>query len=119
MRTDFDLNWLDLQQHLNSFMREWRLAHPKATLNEIELALDTQMATVRAKMLESLATASAATNPKLEKATEQPRCPHCGGAVQARGQQKRRLITQQDHNLELERTYSYCPQCEAGFFPPR
>ena len=119
MRTDFDANWSDLQQHLNSFMREWRVAHPKATLNEIELALDTQMAQVRAKMLESLACASAATNPKGESATEQPLCPNCGGGLHSRGQQKRHLITQRDHSLELERTYSYCPKCEAGFFPPR
>ena len=119
MRQDFDVNWLNLQQHLNSFMREWRLLHPKATLKEIELTLDAQMAVVRAKMLESLATASAATNPKLESAVERPGCPKCGGSLYSRGQQKRHLITQQDQTLELERTYTYCPKCEAGFFPPR
>ena len=43
-------------------MADWRAAHPKATLSEIETALDEQLNRLRARMLADLALASTAAD---------------------------------------------------------
>jgi hypothetical protein len=43
-----DQNWEALSQDVLTGMREWRLQHPKATLREIERALDEHFAGLRA-----------------------------------------------------------------------
>ena len=40
MRDDFDAKWQELAEEVMSGMKEWRLQHPKATLKEIEQALN-------------------------------------------------------------------------------
>jgi uncharacterized protein with PIN domain len=117
MSEGFETNWSELQQQVNSYMIQWRRDHPKATLKEIELTLNAQMAALQAKMLEQLALASAAT--ASNSTADPPLCPNCGGAVQKRGKQTRQVITSHDQTVELERTYLYCPSCQSGFFPPR
>src|SRR5512142_715289 len=80
-------------------MKEWRLQHPKASLREIEHALDEKLSEVRARMLEDIALSSKAA--KLgeddqadeESASERPRCPKCGGPLESRGEQARTLVT--------------------------
>ncbi len=62
MRTDFDAVWNNLAQEVMSGMKEWRLQHPKATLREIEVALDERLGRLRARMLEDVALASAAAD---------------------------------------------------------
>ena len=54
--------WHQMTEEITAGMREWRLQHPQATLRAIEHELDTRWARVRARMLEDLALASAATN---------------------------------------------------------
>ena len=46
MRDDFDAKWNQLAQEVMSGMKEWRLQHPKATLREIEAALDERLESV-------------------------------------------------------------------------
>ena len=46
-----DQNWEALSHEILTGMREWRLQHPKATLREIELALDERWYRLRARML--------------------------------------------------------------------
>ncbi len=43
MRNDFDSLWHKLSEEVMSGMKEWRLRHPKATLSEIEDALDERL----------------------------------------------------------------------------
>ena len=64
---------------------DWRAAHPKATLSEIEEALDERLSRVRAHMLADLALASAASDVAGAAAEERPRCARCGEALRARG----------------------------------
>ncbi len=45
---DFDQKWQELSTEVLSEMKEWRLQHPKATLREIEAALDERLARLRA-----------------------------------------------------------------------
>ena len=69
MRKDFDQTWRALSDEVLTGMKEWRLQHPRATLSEIEAALDERLARLRARMLEDAALASAAadwsTRPKV------------------------------------------------------
>jgi hypothetical protein len=41
--------WRELAEEAFAGMKEWRLAHPKAKLSEIEAALDERLARVRAR----------------------------------------------------------------------
>ena len=116
MRTDFDSQWRELAEEVMSGMKEWRLQHPKATLSEIEDALDERLGRMRARMLADAALASAAADITREE-EERPVCPECGKEVKARGKRDRHLTSQSNQVLKLERSYAVCPQCEAGFFP--
>ncbi len=118
MREDFDARWTQLAQEVLSGMKEWRLQHPKATLREIEAALDERLGHLRARMLEDAALASAASDLNHAADGERPRCPACGAVLAARGQAARTLTTHLDQTLHLTRSYAVCPQCGAGLFPP-
>ena len=48
MRTEFDARWHSLAREVFSGMREWRVQHPRATLQEIEEELDKRLAQMRA-----------------------------------------------------------------------
>ena len=111
--------WHQLTQEVMSGMRDWRLEHPKATLREIETELDARLNRMRARMLENLALASAATDWTDAPAADQPTCPDCGQPLQLRGSDIRTLQTQGGQELQLERQYGTCPACGAGLFPPR
>jgi YgiT-type zinc finger domain-containing protein len=98
-------------------MREWRLAHPKATLREIEMTLDGKLGRVRARMLEDVALASQAAD--LGGSEERIVCPQCGRGMHAHGQGERTVTTTGNQELVLRRSYAVCPACGAGLFPPR
>ncbi len=91
-------------------LRRWRLAHPDATLTEIEAVLDTHLRDVRAGLLTALAEE---TPPDLGA------CSACGEPLVSRGRQTRTVRTQGEHALTLRRSYATCPACGAGLFPPR
>ena len=116
MQKDFDGKWQEVAEEVMSGMKEWRLEHPRATLCEIERALDEHLTKLRVRMLTDAAMASAAaemTNAEGEAAV----CAECGQEVEARGKQERLLTSQQNQVVRLERSYGVCPQCGAGFFP--
>ncbi len=118
MKNDFDQRWERLSAEVLSGMKEWRLQHPRATLREMEAALDERLARMRARMLEDMALASRVANWKGEGAESKPVCPECGEVLMARGEGRRRLQTQGGEELQLEREYGVCPKCGTGFFPP-
>jgi ribosomal protein S27AE len=92
----------------------WRQAHPKATWAEIEAAVEAQLGPLRAALLRETAMASDAA----QLARDVPACPECGGRLTAAGARRRRLRSEEDVVLELERTYARCPACGTGLFPP-
>jgi RNase P subunit RPR2 len=116
---EFDQRWRELAEEVITGITEWRQAHPRATLAEIESALDERLDRLRARMLEDAAQASAATAWSERPASERPKCPTCGTPLVSRGKARRRLATQGGEGLTLERTYGVCPVCQAGLFPPR
>ena len=118
MRDDFDAAWNQLAHDVLIGLKEWRLQHPKATLREIEAALDERWGKARARILEDAALASTVADLSQAAETERPKCPACGVVLAARGQPSRKLTTHFDQTLELKRSYAVCPQCGVGLFPP-
>ena len=110
--------WQQLAQEVVSGMKEWRHQHPKATLTEIETALDERLARLRARMLQDTALASRAAAWSDAPAAERPTCPECGTALVSRGRHTRHLETQGGREVTLPRRYGVCPACQAGLFPP-
>jgi hypothetical protein len=110
--------WRELTEDVLTGLKEWRLQHPKATLREIEAALDDRLSRVRARMLQDLALASVMTDLSAAGAAERPRCGACGVGLEARGQQTRQVTTVHDRTLSLTRDYAACPSCGDGLFPP-
>jgi predicted RNA-binding Zn-ribbon protein involved in translation (DUF1610 family) len=93
-------------------LAQWRAAHPRATLREIEQEVDRRLAAVRAGLIQTAALAGAAE-------AEPPACPQCGGAMVWDGTRARHLTTTHNEVLELSRRYARCPVCGTGLFPPR
>jgi ribosomal protein S27AE len=116
---ELETRWQPASREVIRVMKEWRRQHPKATFQDIESALDQQLAQLRAEMLRDLALTSPNTDLTQTPAAERPTCPGCGALLQAQGPQTRTLWTEHDQAIELTRSYATCPQCGAGLFPPR
>lgn len=117
-RDDFNQDWANVSDDILSGVYEWRLQYPKATLSQIETAIDERLARLRTKMLQDAALATPAADWRDAPADERPLCPHCHTPLQPRGSQPRTLQTHGGRDLVLERGYGVCPACQAGLFPP-
>ena len=118
-RDDFNQDWTSLSEEILSGVYEWRLQHPKATLSQIEAAIDERLARLRTKMLQDAALATPAADWTTAPPDDRPRCPHCQTPLQPRGKHSRSLQTHGARDLVFERSYGVCPACQAGLFPPR
>jgi ribosomal protein S27AE len=116
---ELEARWQPLSRQVTQAMKTWRRQHPKATFQEIQTALDTQLAHLRAEMLRDLALSSPSADLTQTPAAVRPTCPACGAPLEPQGPQTRTLITEHDQPIELTRSYATCPQCGAGLFPPR
>ena len=112
---DLQQRWEDQGEDVFAAVAQWRAEHPKATLAEIEQAVDEQMNRLRARMIEQAAQASAAVE---SEASQGLVCEQCGQPLQSRGKARRTWQTQGGQQIEVERSYVTCPQCGGGFFPP-
>ncbi len=110
--------WRTLSEEVLTGMQDWRAAHPRATFAEIEAEVETQLARLRARMLEDAALASRAADLTAQPATERPPCPGCGQALQPRGQQTRTVTVRGNRDVPLRRSYAVCSACGTGLFPP-
>jgi phage host-nuclease inhibitor protein Gam len=61
-RTDLYQRGRELSEEAITGIKEWRLQHPRASLKEIEAAIDERLAKVRARMLQDAALASDQTD---------------------------------------------------------
>jgi uncharacterized protein with PIN domain len=111
--------WQAASQAAAQELAEWRRAHPKATLAQIEDAVFEAMQKLQAQALSDVVQASAAADVAAHGTEERPRCPTCGGELEPRGRQRRTIRpARQRTPLNLERTYAVCADCGAGLFPP-
>jgi len=112
--------WQAASQTVARELAEWRRGHPKATLTEIETAVFEAMQKLQAQALGEVVQASSAADLATHSAGERPRCPTCGGQLEPRGRQRRRIRpARQRAALDLDRSYAVCATCGAGLFPPR
>jgi predicted RNA-binding Zn-ribbon protein involved in translation (DUF1610 family) len=112
---DLEKRWQQKSQEASQAIAQWRQNHPKATMAEIEMAIDQQLDQVRAHIIEEVAQA------EMETASEPgPKpCPQCGEPMHRRGKHARRLQTRGRQEVTLTRSYFSCPACGYSFFPPR
>ena len=110
--------WQGVADEVFSGMAEWRVQHPRATLAEIEHAVDERLAGLRARLVEDVALRSARAELAALPAGERPVCAQCGTILEARGKKTRRLTTRHNQVVRLERSYAVCPTCGGGLFPP-
>ena len=118
MKAEYEQHWHEVAQEVLLEMRPWREEHPTATMQEIEEEVDKRIARMRAGLVEGIAMSSAAAEVGSRAAGQPACCPTCGGVLQARGKQVRKLTTTGEQTVRLERSYGYCPRCQVGFFPP-
>ncbi|WP_149404829.1 hypothetical protein [Dictyobacter arantiisoli] len=118
MEEAMDKEWRDLSEDILSGMKEWRLAHPKATFREIEQETSEQMSRLQARIVRDVAIASPSTDWRSLPQEERPTCPNCAKALTPRGKRKRRLQGNGGREVELNRSYGTCPSCGMGLFPP-
>lgn len=104
-----------MEQELGERMRAWRRAHGQATMYEIEVELDRQIAAMRAQLLAETAVGTDGEEGAGEAAAV---CPVCQGQLVKDGKRRRKLKTSGDQEVVLERVYMRCPQCGYGVFPP-
>jgi tRNA(Ile2) C34 agmatinyltransferase TiaS len=111
--------WGSLAEEVGRELAEWRAAHPRATLAEIEEAVLTAMERLQARVLGDLAEASATADLARVPARERPPCPSCGGRLEPAGRQDRAVQpARQRAPLRLRRSYAVCAACGGGLFPP-
>ena len=84
-------------------MEEWRQQHPKASLREIEEAVDERLAQMRAGLLEEVIQMSPQANWGASEQSERPTCEQCGQGLQRRGKQSRTLQTSGGQEITIER----------------
>ncbi len=112
--------WRALAESVAAELTAWRQAHPRATLAEIEDVVEEVGQRLRARALADVVRASSSADLAAQPADERPTCPSCGGRLEARGRQRRRVRpARQRAPLDLERTYAVCTACGVGLFPPR
>lgn len=111
--------WQELSVQVQEELAAWRRAHPRATLTEIETATTAALQQLQAQYLRDLVAASPTADLSTLPAADRPRCPTCGGALEARGQQTRTVLTPgQATPLPITRSYAVCSACGTGHFPP-
>ena len=108
-----------VSERFRSSLDAWREAHPRATLREIELAVDGELAALRAEMVSDLAQRSPLRDMASLPVDERPKCEQCHMPLVARGKRRRTLKGPGDQEVSLDRSYAACPRCDLGFFPPR
>lgn len=64
-----------------SGLKDWRTQQPRATFAEIEAAVDERLSGLRARLVERLALASAATTVREQPMLARPVCPTCGAGL--------------------------------------
>lgn len=111
--------WAELSAGVAQELADWRVAHPRATLAEIERAVGAAMERLQAGYLTDLVQASAAADLAGTPPAERPRCRGCGGELEPQGRRERAVLApRQSAALRLRRSYAECSACGSGVFPP-
>jgi RNase P subunit RPR2 len=99
-------------------IKEWRMAHSRATYVQIEDEVHKRMMQLEARLIERAVEESPSREWGRGSEHEAVLCSKCTTPLQARGKQKRTLQGNGGENVTLSRTYGTCPKCGEGLFPP-
>jgi transposase-like protein len=102
----------EISDELARKMSQWRQANPNATLTDIELAVEAELAQLRRQLVEAM------VQEETVATQEVPDCPDCGQAMVKSGRRKRKLQTKEGQTVELDRQQWRCLSCGATLFPP-
>jgi uncharacterized protein with PIN domain len=111
-----------LQEVSEEILREmtaWNASHPKATFLEIEVKARELVSKLEAQLIQESALEREGADWSKAEERELPSCPHCQVPLLRRGKRTRQLQGPAGRAIHLQRTYSTCPNCGTGFFPPR
>jgi hypothetical protein len=102
-------------------LQQWRQAHPQATFDEIEDAVQQEVARWQAELVAEMASEGAGERDSAEAAEPdaRPHCASCGLPMQRTGMREREVLSRQGQPIRLQRAYDVCPACGTGVFPPR
>jgi YgiT-type zinc finger domain-containing protein len=114
-----DQDWHQLSEQILTDIQEWRRAHPKARLREIEEEIHSRMSRLEARVIQDAAQQSEQRDWRGAPPEQRPICPICGTPLHARGRQTRHLQAAGGQTISLTRSYGTCPTCGTGLFPPR
>lgn len=92
-------------------LHAWRIAHPQATLAEIEAQVDAALSAFRSRTVAELAGTTPDEGP--------PRCPACNRPMQRHGVRTRHLVTRDEGQLDLPLPRYRCSACGTELSPPR
>ena len=90
-------------------LSEWRKQNPKATLTEIELSVEKELAKLRAEWVTGVV--------KERPTSEAEPCPNCQRKMVRNGRKKRELQGKDGTVLKIERDQMKCQGCGLIFFP--
>ena len=93
-------------------MKQWRKNNPKATLTDIEEAVDSELAQMRQTIVETLVQEELAPKDPVNE------CPQCGKPMVRNGKRKRKLKTKGSEQITFERKQMRCLKCGMTLFPP-
>ena len=102
----------EMSNELSRKMSQWRQANPKATLTEIEKAVEGELAALRKQLVEEMVQEGAVAG------QEVPECPQCGQKMVKNGRRKRKLQSKEGQTIQLDRQQWRCLKCGATLFPP-
>ena len=111
-REDLKKKLLAKYEHLVDTMLENLPSSETLRLSDLERATGDLGAKLMQETLQSLVV------DKTVDDAGQVTCPACGGKSHKRGTRRKHVISRQGE-IEVERHYYVCRQCQSGFFPPR
>lgn len=106
-------------QAMRRRLRAWRHAHPHASFDEIEDAVQAEITRWQAHLVEQLLPAETPTDAAADRQEASPICGTCGRRMQRSGRRRREVQSRLGQPIVLERDYYVCPACGTGLFPPR
>lgn len=117
---DLRAGWRAVATDVEAELVIWRTEHPRATLAEIEAAVQAALGQLQARYLADLVHTSAAAHLRQGDPAARPVCPTCGGTLAPAGGAKARAVLTpgQTEPVILQRDYAVCSACGAGLFPP-
>lgn len=101
-------------QEMEARLQQWRQAHPQATFDEMEDAIQQELVHWQAQMMGAFLREGAAG----DAGEAAPVCMTCSKRMQRCGMRTRTVVSRLGQPIPFARAYWVCPACGAGLFPP-